>query len=172
MPIQSDLRERALTLLEGTACGFHRVLDGHTVDDVDQNTCERACEVILRSRRPLEGVVQHIAGRRLYTQPMVVRVSYLVTGAGANPWDAAGGQSGSATNDAVEDRAGADADVIETTLGLQAPWAGLDPSVIDCVPSPDGWTSEQLGDRIILTVPFDVITRAALSSSAYGPSTP
>lgn len=172
MPIQTDLRERALTLLEATAPKFHRVIDGAVVDDVDRNSAERAVEVILRSRRPLEGVVQHLAGRRLYTQPMVVRVAYLITGAGGSIWDGAGGQSGSATNDAAEDRGAADGDVIETTLGTQAPWVGLDPSVIDCTPSPDGWVTEVLADRLILVVTFDIITRAALTSSAYGPSTP
>lgn len=172
MPIQSDHRERALTLLEAAAPGLKRVLDGRTVDDVDLNTAERAVEVVMRARHPLEGYVQHLAGRRLYVQTLVVRVAYLVTGAAGFDWDAAGGQSGSATNDAAEDRAAADADVIETTLGLQAPWAGLDPSVIDCAPSPDGWSTELLADRLILSVPFDLITRAALNSSAYGPTTP
>jgi hypothetical protein len=171
VPIQSDHRERALTLLEASALQLHRVTDGRTVDDCDVSVAERAVEIVMRGRRPLEGFNNPLSGRGLYVQTLTVRVAYLVTGGGFNVFEGAGAQSGSATNDAAEDRAAADAHVIETLLGLQAPWAGLDPSVIECAPSPDGSSTETLDDRLILSVPLELTTRAALPG-AYGPTTP
>lgn len=178
MAIQTTHRARALAILceaygstmtigsgRFTAAPLDRRLEDH-----DLAALERSVEVVARGRAPI-GYNNPLDGRGLYYAPVVVRVGYVLTGAG-DVYDATGQQSGDATLAAIEDRAAEDAHDIEAALGWYANWGGLDPQVIDCEPDPEGraegWLTI-LEDRAIAEVPLRMTLKATLPGS-YGPA--
>lgn len=179
MAIQETHRTRAIAILTEaygqsgwtiTAGRFHAAHPAARLEDHDLGSLERAVEVVQRGRDPV-GYNNPLDGRGLYYAPLVVRVGYVLTGAG-DAYDATGEQSGAATLAAVEDRAASDAHDVETCLGYQPNWPGLDPSVIDCEPDPagrpPGWLTV-LTDRVIAEIPLRMTLKATLPGS-YGPA--
>lgn len=175
---QTDHRERAYRLLEGLEGvegwaippgQYHRADPRTTLEHHDLGSLERAVRIVLRQREPIGGFNNPYDGRGLFTQPLIVRVGYVLTGAGDDS-DMQGEQSGAATLEAIEDRAAQDADQIEARVGYQPNWTGLDPHVIDCAPLPAGRPELiVLPDRCIQEIPFVLTTRTVLPGS-YGPA--
>lgn len=176
---QTDHRERAYRLLEGLEGvegwaippgQYHRADPRTTLEHHDLGSLERAVEVRLRGAKPMGGVPHNpLCGRALVETRLLVRVGYVLTGAGDDS-DMQGEQSGAATLDGVEDRAAQDAHEISARLGYQPQWTGLDPHVIDCAPSVEGIPDPiVLPDRVIQEVLFVLKTRAVLPGD-YGPA--
>ena len=176
---QTDHRERAYRLLEGLEGvegwaippgQYHRADPRTTLEHHDLGSLERAVEVRLRGAKPMGGVPHNpLCGRALVETRLLVRVGYVLTGAGDDS-DMQGEQSGAATLEAIEDRAAQDADQIEARVGYQPNWTGLDPHVIDCAPLPAGRPELiVLPDRCIQEIPFVLTTRTVLPGS-YGPA--
>lgn len=166
------LQTRLEDLLEGNAgtapwtlpLGHFRVRVGpDPLELFPADAAERQVDVDVGPATPY-APVNHLDGYGLFTHPVRVRVSYILTGQG-DAFDAPGEQSGAATDTAVRNRATADAHAVFATLGYLGNWSGLtDPHVID-VYAPPG---SPLGDlapgpeRAILTVTMQVLVRAAL----------
>lgn len=176
---QTDHRERAYRLLEGLEGvegwaippgQYHRADPRTTLEHHDLGSLERAVEVRLRGAKPMGGVPHNpLCGRALVETRLLVRVGYVLTGAGDDS-DTQGEQSGAATLDAIEDRAAQDAHEISARVGYKPNWTGLTPSVIDCAPAIEGLPDPiVLADRVIQEVWFVLKTRAALPGD-YGPA--
>jgi hypothetical protein len=177
--VESALRTRARALLfdgAGTspwtlaATHLHSASpDARRVEDHPEDSFERAVELRFLPRAPL-GRVNPITGYAIYRQRILVRVGYLISGAGGDDPERAGEQSGAGTDDAVEDRAATDRHLIENVLGWQANWSSVtDPTVIDCDPDGDGAEDTTEGARRVVVTPFLLTYRAQLPGS-YGPS--
>lgn len=169
-------RTLALSLLT-TAAGEagHTITAGHfrlpsgPLETCEPDACERAVEVQLLSSAPL-GTQNPLDGRDIRTSPMIVRVAYRFHAEGGLDSGVDATLLGGADRASIEDRASEDAAVLLGAVSWEPSWSGLDPHVIDVAPSSDGWSIEFIDDRAILSVPFDLITRATFPG-AYGPVT-
>lgn len=170
-------RSLALSILTtGAGEVGHTITVGHfrlpadALTQCEPDAVERAVEVVLASSAPLGGYQNHLDGRDLRDSRLVVRVGYRYIADGTLDSGVDSARLGGADSDSVEDRASVDAALILASVSWQPSWSGLDPHVIDVAPSEDGWSVEVLADRAILTVPFQLITRATFPG-AYGPVT-
>lgn len=170
-------RTLALSLLT-TAAGEagHTITAGHfrlpsgPLETCEPDAVERAVEVQILSSAPLNGYQNHLDGRDLRVSPVVVRVGYRYEPEGSLDAGVDAARLGGADRGSIEDRASEDAALILGSVSWQPSWAGLDPHVIDVAPAEDGWSVEYLEDRAVLSVPFQLITRATFPG-AYGPVT-
>lgn len=131
-----------------------------TLESADPGTLERSVDLRIAAERTPLIPVDRTSGVGYYSYPVVVRVAYVLTGAG-DPGESDGPQSGEATLPAVEDRADTDRNRLESALGSWLNTGALNPHVIDLRPVGGGGL-ELLADRAILTVPFEMILRAPL----------
>jgi hypothetical protein len=148
--------------------GLLHVVAGE-VETCEPDAVERAVSVSISASQPLTGHQNPLDGRDLRLSPLVVSVGYRLDDDGDLDAGVDASRLGGADRVSIEARASSDAAAILSAIGHQPSWAGLDPVVIDVAPSPSGWSVEQREDRAILTVPFEMITRAALPG-AYGPA--
>lgn len=169
-------RSLAMAILTtGAGATGHTIPLGHfrlpsgPLETCEPDACERAVEVQLLSSAPL-GTQNPLDGRDIRTSPMIVRVAYRFHAEGGLDSGVDATLLGGADRASVEDRASEDAAVLLGAVSWQPSWAGLDPHVIDVAPAEDGWSVEYLEDRAVLSVPFQLITRATFPG-AYGPVT-
>lgn len=153
-----------------TITAGHFRLPADVLDRCEPDAVERAVEVQIAASAPLGGYQNHLAGRDLRVSQLNVRVGYRYVADGSIDSGVDSSRLGGADGDSVEDRASVDAAMILGSVSWQPSWAGLDPHVIDVAPTEDGWSVEFADDRAILTVPFQLITRATFPGS-YGPVT-
>jgi hypothetical protein len=169
-------RSLAMAILTtGAGAMGHTIPLGHfrlpsgPLETCEPDACERAVEVRLLSSAPL-GTQNPLDGRDIRTSPLIVRVAYRFHAEGGLDSGVDATLLGGADRASIEDRASEDAAVLLGAVSWEPSWSGLDPHVIDVAPSSDGWSIEFLDDRAILSVPFDLITRATFPG-AYGPVT-
>lgn len=169
-------RTLALSLLTtGAGATGYTITAGHLRRAAgDLATCEpdaveRAVEVELARSAALGGYQNPLDGRDLRESRLVVRVGYRLHDEGSLDASVDAAQLGGADRGSIEDRASEDAALILAAVGWQPNWTGLDPAVIDCAPSDDGWSLDLADDRATLTVPFTLTTRATFPGS-YGPA--
>lgn len=134
---------------------FHLVSDDHTIADEPAGVLERAVQVDIHTDGRTPHVpVDRVSGFGIYHYPMQVRVGYVYTQAGESLVEG--------TRKAIQDRATADRQRIESALGSWLNTGSLTPVVLDCVPVGGGGV-EFIDSRAILTVPFDLLVRASLT---------
>lgn len=175
--MQSDHRARVNAMLaeaygaSGRALPVGAFTIAHKpLEKLDRSGVERKAQVVFKPHRPFPEGNNPLTGRELGMRELVVRLGYVLEPEGNGVgWDARGAESGAADRASVEDRGETDAKLLREVLGWQPNWTGLDPSVIDCAPHPEGDPDLiELPDRAIREVRFILKTRA--TSSGYGPA--
>lgn len=181
---QRAIRERALALVLGTEGVAGHTIDRDRFSDGSQRqmpeeggeAIERSVWVVLERRRPQTGYNDPLCGQGLYLVDLSVQVTYVVQRQGAEGlWEAAGGQSGGASLEDVEDRAADDAQVLLACLGYQPNWATvvgpriIDPACIDPPPAFESSALEFFAETATLTVSIQVLHRDD-QYTAFGPS--
>lgn len=135
------------------------------------NALERRMDVDVGLGAPL-APVNHLQGYGLFSHPLIINVGYILTGAG-DAFDALGEQSGTATLEAVQDRANTDAHAIHAVLGYLGNWPSLNTTGLDVIDVRAGTgslgTLVQSSDRAILSVALEVWVRAALPGLTLRP---
>jgi hypothetical protein len=167
-----DVRARLEAIITGDygtdyaipAGHFHLAPGDRTIDRTDLGSAERAVKVVIRQDRTPHLPINRMSGHGIYTYPVDVQVCYVRTQAGED-WDGASGeQSGAGTDEGITDRANADRNRLEAALGSWLNTGGLTPHIIDLRPTGGGGI-ETLGQRAILTVPFELLVRVPLTTT-------
>jgi hypothetical protein len=148
--------------------GFTPCPEDSSLEKLDSGALERRFEVHFLPQETLDGQRPNTSNASgLYKFPFRVRIAYVVTGAGASEAERGGEQSGAATPAAVEDRFATDLNRLAYTVGRQAPFAGLDPAVIDCRPMPGATADMPSSDRVIVSIPFEIWARVTVPGSYH-----
>lgn len=182
--VQRALRERALDLVLGRAgvaghtIAAHRFSDGtqRQLPEEGGEIVERSAWVVLERRRPQTGYTDPLCGQGLYLVDLSVQVTYALHRQGSEgTWEAAGGDSGGASLEDVEDRAADDAQVLLACLGYQPNWGDLtqprvlDPACIDPTPAFESSGVEFFAESATLTVSLQILHRAD-QYTGFGPT--